>query len=218
LTQVVGSSPVPRSTSSVPNLSVEVAGPKSRGLSASVRALTDQESAQRRRQNAGLFTRWSTITNCCARRSSSPPDRTALTDSRVPGQEARRAGARHCRGLRGGARGFRELIEGVAHDSITAERERGMSARIIHDRVRKLKTWTRWMRKRGWTRRDRWEDVQTPRADLAEFDLIEPKLRAAAFAQFDAHTCLGARNQAILALLSDCGVRRDELCIIRTPT
>jgi integrase len=57
--------------------------------------------------------------------------------------------------------------------------------------------------------------VQTPRADLAEFDLIDPELRKAAFRQFDAHTFLGARNQAILALLSDCGVRRDELCILK---
>jgi integrase/recombinase XerD len=108
-----------------------------------------------------------------------------------------------------------QIVEGVAHDFITAERERGMSARTIHDRVRRLKTWTRWMRKRGWTERDRWEDVQTPRADIAEFDLIDPELRRAAFQQFDARTFLGARNQAILALLSDCGVRRDELCIIK---
>jgi site-specific recombinase XerD len=71
------------------------------------------------------------------------------------------------------------------------------------------------MRKRGWTERDRWENVQTPRADLAEFDLIDPELRSAAFGQFDARTFLGARNQAILALLSDCGVRREELCIIK---
>ena len=78
-----------------------------------------------------------------------------------------------------------QLVEGVAHDFITAERERGMSARTIHDRVRRLKTWTRWMRKRGWTERDRWEDVQTPRASLAEFDLIDPELRRAAFQQFD---------------------------------
>jgi len=71
------------------------------------------------------------------------------------------------------------------------------------------------MRKRGWTERDRWEDVQTPHADPAEFDLIEPELRGAAFGQFDPHTFLGARNQATLALLSDCGVRRAELCIIK---
>jgi site-specific recombinase XerD len=108
-----------------------------------------------------------------------------------------------------------QIVEGVAHDFITAERARGMSDRTIHDRVRKLKTWTRWMRKRGWTELDRWEDVQTPRADLAEFDLIDPELRQAAFGQCDAHTFLGARNQAILALLSDCGVRRDELCILK---
>lgn len=108
-----------------------------------------------------------------------------------------------------------QIVEGVAHDFITAERERGMSARTIHDRVRRLKTWPRWVRKRGWTERDRWEDVQTPHADLAEFDLIDPELRKAAFAQFDAHTLLGARNQTILALLSDCGIRRDEQCILK---
>src|SRR2546430_3712426 len=33
-----------------------------------------------------------------------------------------------------------QINEGVAHDFITVERERGMSARTIHDRVRKLKT------------------------------------------------------------------------------
>jgi predicted RNA-binding Zn-ribbon protein involved in translation (DUF1610 family) len=115
----------------------------------------------------------------------------------------------------GGVQTVGQIAENVAHDFITAERQRGMSARTIHDRVRKLKTWTRWMRKRGWTERDRWEDVQTPRADLAEFDLIDPELRSAAFGQFDARTFLGARNQAILALLSDCGVRRDEFCIIK---
>lgn len=108
-----------------------------------------------------------------------------------------------------------QIVDGVAHDFITAERRRGMSARTIHDRVRKLKTWTRWMRKRGWTERDRWEDVQTPQADLAEFDLIDPALRRAAFGQFDPRTFLGARNLATLALLSDCGVRRDELCLIK---
>jgi site-specific recombinase XerD len=88
-----------------------------------------------------------------------------------------------------------QIAEGVAHDFITAERERGMSSLTVQDRVRRLKTWTRWMRKRGWTERDRWEDVQTPRADLAEFDLIDTELRRAAFAHFDARTFLGARNQ-----------------------
>jgi integrase len=40
-------------------------------------------------------------------------------------------------------------------------------------------------------------------------------MRRAAFAAFDPRTFLGARNRAILALLSDCGVRRDELCLIK---
>ena len=48
-----------------------------------------------------------------------------------------------------------------------------------------------------------------------EFDLIDAELRRAAFEAFDARTFLGARNRAILALLSDCGVRREELCLIK---
>jgi integrase/recombinase XerD len=114
-----------------------------------------------------------------------------------------------------GIRSVGQVEETVAHDFITAERNRGIAPSTIQDRVRRLKTWTRWMRKRGWTERDRWEDVQAPRADPPEFDLIEPEMRRAAFAIFDPRTFLGARNRAILALLSDCGVRRDELCLIK---
>jgi DDE domain/Phage integrase, N-terminal SAM-like domain len=95
-----------------------------------------------------------------------------------------------------GVRTVGQISETVAYDFIAAERERGMAAGTIRDRVQRLKTWTRWMRQRGWTERDRWEDVATPRTDPAEFDLIEPELRRAAFAQFDARTFLGARNQS----------------------
>jgi site-specific recombinase XerD len=108
-----------------------------------------------------------------------------------------------------------QLVEAVAYDFIAAERERGIAEGTIHDRVTRLKTWTRWMRKRGWTECDRWEDVRPPRVDPAEFDLIDIDLRRAAFARFDPRTFLGARNRAILALLSDVGVRRDELCLIK---
>src|SRR5262249_36986256 len=92
-------------------------------------------------------------------------------------------------------------------------RTRTRHFRTIHDRVTRLKTWTRWMRKRGWTERDRWEDVRAPQVDPAEFDLIDTDLRRAAFAHFDPRTFLGARNRAILALLSDVGLRRNELCL-----
>jgi integrase/recombinase XerD len=108
-----------------------------------------------------------------------------------------------------------QIAEPVAHAFIDAERARGMADGTIRDRVQRLKTWTRWMRRRGWTERDRWEEVATPRADPPDFDLIDADLRRAAFAEFEPHTFLGARNRAILALLSDCGVRRDELCLIK---
>jgi site-specific recombinase XerC len=106
-----------------------------------------------------------------------------------------------------------QLSEAVAHD-FTAERERGMSPTTIHDRVRRLKTWTRWMRKRAWTERDRWEDVQTPRRPRG----VRPDRARAARCRVQpvrpAHVPR-ARTQATLALPSDCGVRRDELCIIK---
>jgi integrase/recombinase XerD len=108
-----------------------------------------------------------------------------------------------------------QIAEPLAHAFIDVERTRGMADGTIRDRVQRLKTWTRWMRRRGWTERDRWEDVATPRADPGDFDLIDADLRRAAFAEFDQRTFLGARNRAILALLSDCGVRRDELCLIK---
>jgi integrase/recombinase XerD len=114
-----------------------------------------------------------------------------------------------------GIRTVGQITEPVAHAFISAERERGMAEGTIADRVRRLKTWTRWMKKRGWTERDRWEDVATPRHDPPEFDLIDAELRRAAFGQFDPTTFLGARNRAILALLSDCGIRRDELCLVK---
>lgn len=114
-----------------------------------------------------------------------------------------------------GATTVGDVQEQLAHGFIDAERARGMAEGTIHDRIRRLKTWTRWMRKRGWTERDRFEDVATPRHDPPEFDLIDPDLRRAAFAAFDPRTFLGARNRAILALLSDCGVRREELCLIK---
>jgi site-specific recombinase XerD len=65
-----------------------------------------------------------------------------------------------------------QIAETVAHDFITAERKRGIAAGTIQDRVRRLKTWTRWMRNRGWTERDRWEDVQRGAPIRPEFDLI----------------------------------------------
>ncbi len=116
------------------------------------------------------------------------------------------------------ARGIRtvgQVTEAVAHAFMDDERGRGMAEGTVHDRVRRLKTWTRWMHRRGWTERDRWEDVKAPRVEPADFDLIEPDVRAALFAQYDPRTFLGARNRAILAMLSDCGVRREELCRVR---
>ena len=48
-----------------------------------------------------------------------------------------------------------------------------------------------------------------------ELDLIDFELRRAAFARIDRRTSFGAQNPAILVLLFDCGVRREELCPVK---
>jgi hypothetical protein len=56
---------------------------------------------------------------------------------------------------------------------------------------------------------------QTPHVDPPEFDLIDATIRQAIFAQFNPKTFLGARNLAVVAFLSDTGVRQEELCLVK---
>ena len=135
--------------------------------------------------------------------------------------------ARYRRGLRGRPRGLRAILSRTQHSHCRAARRRRCP------RLHYRRTGTRHVGPHHPRSGPQAQDVDAldaqtrldragpmgrrpdTGADLADFDLIDPELRRAAFQEFDARTFLGARNQAILALLSDCGVRRDELCILK---
>jgi hypothetical protein len=67
----------------------------------------------------------------------------------------------------------------VARDFIESERDRGMAAGTIRDRVQRLETWTRWMRRRGWTDRDRREIKLARLADAVPTRLESPAIAPA---------------------------------------
>ena len=77
--------------------------------------------------------------------------------------------------------------------------------------VNRLKVFTAWMHKKGWTERDRFEDVSRPRFVRPKFDTLTVEQKQAIVGAFNAETFLGARNLSILGIFMDTGVRLEEL-------
>jgi site-specific recombinase XerD len=90
-------------------------------------------------------------------------------------------------------------------------REKGATENTIANRLRAIKAFARWMAERGWTQGNVLADLRAPQSTKPRFDLISDEVRSKLFALFDQDTFLGSRNLAILALLSDTGLRREEL-------
>jgi site-specific recombinase XerD len=67
------------------------------------------------------------------------------------------------------------------------------------------------MAQRGWPDRNVLEDLRVPQSTRPPFDLIADEARVAVFRLFDPDTYLGSRNMAILAVLSNSGLRREEV-------
>ncbi len=90
-------------------------------------------------------------------------------------------------------------------------RQRGASANTIANRLRAIKAFARWMVQRGWTERNVLEHLNAPQSMKPEFDLIPDDVRSRLFGLYPNDTFLGSRNLAILAVLSDTGLRREEV-------
>jgi site-specific recombinase XerD len=90
-------------------------------------------------------------------------------------------------------------------------RSRGLRANTISSRLRSIKAFARWMYQRGWTPTNVLEFMHVPQTTKPHFDLIDDGVRARLFALYSPNTYLGSRNQAMLAVLSDTGLRREEL-------
>lgn len=89
-------------------------------------------------------------------------------------------------------------------------RERGAAENTVANRLRAIKAFARWMGQKGWTDGNVLADLRAPQSTKPHFDLIPDDVRAKLFALFDPDTYLGSRNLAILAVLSDTGLRREE--------
>jgi site-specific recombinase XerD len=74
-----------------------------------------------------------------------------------------------------------------------------------------LKAFTRWMHKKGWTERDRFEDVKQPPFARPKFDTLTVEQKTTILTEMNPQSFLGARNIAILCFFMDTGVRLEEL-------
>ncbi|GEM_PF-3549568 len=90
-------------------------------------------------------------------------------------------------------------------------RNKGSAENTISNRLRAIKVFARWMAKRRWTEVNVLEDLRAPQSTKPQFDLIPDDLRQQLFSLFPSDTYLGSRNVAMLGVLSDTGLRREEV-------
>ena len=89
-------------------------------------------------------------------------------------------------------------------------RERGVADNTLSNRLRAIKAFARWMGTRGWTEGNVLADLRVPQSTKPRFELIADDTRTRLLELYSPDTFLGSRNLAILAVLSDTGLRREE--------
>lgn len=94
-------------------------------------------------------------------------------------------------------------------------KQEGLSENSVATYIKCLKSFTRWMAKKGWTERDRFADVKQPTSVRPKFDTLTTAEKQAVLGALNPDTFLGARNLAILCVFLDTGIRREELATSR---
>jgi site-specific recombinase XerD len=94
-------------------------------------------------------------------------------------------------------------------------RRRGLAENTISNRLRAIKAFARWLSERGWTDGNVLQHLHVPQSTKPTFDLIADGQRAKLFELYPSDTYLGSRNLAMLGVLSDTGLRREELVNIQ---
>lgn len=108
-----------------------------------------------------------------------------------------------------------DVVETAGHRFLAHLKTQGLSDNAIATYFKCLKAFTRWMHKKGWTERDRFEDVKRPPFVRPKFDTLSPEQKQAILSSCNPETFLGARNLAILCVFLDTGVRLEELVHLR---
>src|SRR5581483_1503155 len=89
-------------------------------------------------------------------------------------------------------------------------RKRELSENTIANRLRSVKAFARWMGQAGWTEGNRLEGLRVPQSAKPHFELIPPEVLQQLFSLYPPDTFLGSRNLAILTVLAETGIRREE--------
>ena len=104
-----------------------------------------------------------------------------------------------------------DVTDAAGHRYLSHLKKQQLADNSIATAFRCLKAFTRWMYKRGWTERDRFEDVKRPPFVRPKFDTLTLDQKQAMLSLFKSNTFLGARNVAILCVFLDTGIRLEEL-------
>ncbi|MDE3075171.1 MAG: tyrosine-type recombinase/integrase [Chloroflexota bacterium] len=104
-----------------------------------------------------------------------------------------------------------DITEVAGHRFLKALRDSGLSENSVATHFRNLKAFTVWMHKKGWTERDRFEDVKRPAFVRPKFDTLTDEQKQLILGSFDPKTFLGARNLTVVCIFLDTGVRLEEL-------
>ncbi|MFN8531950.1 MAG: site-specific integrase [Dehalococcoidia bacterium] len=88
-------------------------------------------------------------------------------------------------------------------------RQKGATENTVSAKLRAIKAFGRWMGQKGWTDGNALADLKAPQSTKPRFDLITDNVRNSLFGLYNSDTYLGSRNVAILAVLSDTGLRRE---------
>jgi site-specific recombinase XerD len=93
-----------------------------------------------------------------------------------------------------------EVNEAMGFRYLAHLREQGLSENSIATYFKWLKAFTRRMSKKGWTERDRFEDVKRPKFIRPKFDTLTVEQKQAIVSVFNPKGLLGARNLAIFCM------------------
>ena len=104
-----------------------------------------------------------------------------------------------------------DVAEAAGHGYLTHVKSLGLSENSVATAFRCLKAFTRWMHKKGWTERDRFEDVKRPQFVRPKFDTLSLEQKQTIISAFNTETFLGARNLTVMCIFLDTGVRLEEL-------
>jgi integrase/recombinase XerC len=109
-------------------------------------------------------------------------------------------------------------IEAVAtadiRDFIAAEHRRGLSPKSLQRRLSAVRSWFRWMLKRGLVKANPADAVRAPKAPRKLPQVLDPD-EAKVLVEVPTDVPLGLRDRALLELFYSSGLRLSELCGLR---